>query len=311
MGSGTPDRATTPDPIGLSSAYGYTDAVPDELDKRVREGRFLAGAVLDPKGAAESVALTRHTPDPRLRQHVRHYWFARWDLGDRPPRPQQTLPLPAVNAVIEADGSRVFGIASRRFDKLLQGRGAAFGILFRSAGFAPFYDRPLHELVDRSLPFVEVFGRDADAFRQSCADGNDDGALTSELDRFLLGLTRRDSEEARRVQGWVDHVELDPEITRAEQLAKHANVSLRTLQRFMRQYVGIPPKALIRRYRLLEAAGQIVRGEYVNFADLSVALGYNDQSHFTRDFTRVVGQSPARYATAQGVPSRPRRTTSC
>jgi AraC-like DNA-binding protein len=269
------------------------------LDKRDRERRFLAGAMLDPKAAADAIRLNRHRPAAPLQAFVRHYWFVRWDLGGRPPHSQATLPLPAVNAVIEADGSRVFGIASRRFDKVLQGHGAAFGILFRSAGFAPFFDGSLHQLVDRSLGFSEVFGCDADEFRRVCAETDDDARLVAELDRFLLNAPRNPSDEAQRVQAWVDLVESDPEITRTEQLADRVGVALRTLQRLMRQYVGIAPKALIRRYRLLEAAGQIVRQEYVNFAHLSAALGYNDQSHFIRDFTSVIGTSPARYAAAQ------------
>ncbi|MGH3243290.1 MAG: helix-turn-helix domain-containing protein, partial [Spirillospora sp.] len=70
----------------------------------------------------------------------------------------------------------------------------------------------------------------------------------------------------------------------------------RGLQRLFHEYVGIGPKWVIRRYRMLEAAGRAEAGARVGWADLAAELGYTDQAHFTRDFTAAVGTPPARYA---------------
>src|SRR5690606_29820555 len=101
----------------------------------------------------------------------------------------------------------------------------------------------------------------------------------------LLGLRPTTDPNAELVREWVDRVEHDPTLTRAEALADLAGVSLRALQRGFREHVGLTPKQLIRRYRLLEAAGQIVRGEALDQVRLALDLGYSDQSHFIRDFT--------------------------
>jgi AraC-like DNA-binding protein len=71
-------------------------------------------------------------------------------------------------------------------------------------------------------------------------------------------------------------------------------VSLRTLQRRLREHVGVGPKALLKRLRLQEAAARLAEGEPL--ADLAYALGYCDQAHFARDFTEAVGHPPGRYA---------------
>jgi AraC-like DNA-binding protein len=88
----------------------------------------------------------------------------------------------------------------------------------------------------------------------------------------------------------------DPGITRVEGLAERLALSVRRLQRLFERYVGVGPKRVIRRYRLHEAAQRVAQGADQNWAELASDLGYSDQAHFTRDFSALVGTSPARYA---------------
>lgn len=52
---------------------------------------------------------------------------------------------------------------------------------------------------------------------------------------------------------------------------------------------------LIQRRRLQEAA-ELLRGRPAGLGEVSAALGYADQAHFTRDFARVTGTTPGRFA---------------
>lgn len=230
---------------------------------------------------------------------MRHFWFVRWDLLGQAAREQETLPLPAANAVVERHSSFVYGPHTRRFVKRLEGSGAAFGVLFHSTGLSAFWKRPMHELTDARRPFAEVFGRDAVELRTLGIDGADDADLVSVYERFLLALRPTRAREAELVRQWVECVEREPTITGAERLAHSVGVTLRTLQRGFRRHVGVGPKHVIRRYRLLEAAGRIVRGEVLDQTRLALELGYSDQSHFIRDFTSMIGTSPGLYAAAQ------------
>ena len=87
--------------------------------------------------------------------------------------------------------------------------------------------------------------------------------------------------------GTVDH---------GEQLADLAGVSLRTLQRRFHAYVGIGPKWVVQRFRLLDVTAVAHAGGDVDWAGLAARLGYADQSHLIRAFTRLVGHPPATYA---------------
>jgi AraC-like DNA-binding protein len=94
-------------------------------------------------------------------------------------------------------------------------------------------------------------------------------------------------------------LEENSKILTVQDAAEASGVSVRTLQRLFRHYVGVTPKWLIRRYRLKEAAARIEAGEHENWADLARKLGYYDQSHLINDFRRMLGQTPALYSQAK------------
>ncbi len=62
-----------------------------------------------------------------------------------------------------------------------------------------------------------------------------------------------------------------------------------------KQYVGVPPKWVIKRYRLHEIAGELVENQEADWAQLAADAGYFDQAHFIKDFKQIVGQAPSAY----------------
>jgi transcriptional regulator GlxA family with amidase domain len=85
-------------------------------------------------------------------------------------------------------------------------------------------------------------------------------------------------------------------MTRVEAVAAEAGMTVRRLQRLFAEYVGVPPKWVIRRFRLREVTDQLDAGGAVDWARLAIELGYADQAHLTRDFTAMFGEPPTRYA---------------
>ncbi|MGW0073208.1 helix-turn-helix domain-containing protein, partial [Streptosporangium sandarakinum] len=123
-------------------------------------------------------------------------------------------------------------------------------------------------------------------------------AAVALVERFLLDLEPRRDPVAEEVAALVAMAEGDVSVTRADELAARAGRSVRSLQRLFRDYVGVGPKWVIRRFRLHEAAERVYRG--LDLATLAAELGYTDQAHLTRDFTAAVGMSPAAYARLGG-----------
>ena len=94
----------------------------------------------------------------------------------------------------------------------------------------------------------------------------------------------------------VRDIQHDPTLTTVHLAARRHATSERTLQRLFRRYVGVGPKWVLQRARLHDAVDRIDSGRAADLAGLALELGWFDQAHFTRDFTALVGQSPAAYA---------------
>ena len=92
-----------------------------------------------------------------------------------------------------------------------------------------------------------------------------------------------------------DVVASDRSILRVDQLARRLDLSIRSLQRLCEKYIGLPPLAVIRRYRLQEAAQRLREDPSVTVAYVAAELDYADHAHLTADFRQVLGFSPSLY----------------
>lgn len=115
------------------------------------------------------------------------------------------------------------------------------------------------------------------------------------LEAYLLLTTPEPDPISHEVTDLVAEAERRTDIVRAEQLADHAGMSLRNLQRLFTEYVGTGPKWVIQRFRILDAASAAHSGRATNWAKLAQELGFCDQAHLTRVFADVVGTPPATY----------------
>ena len=257
----------------------------------------MGAGVLHAETAAARFTLSRHLPPDDLAPFLLYWWEVRWDLRGQPPHEQAILPHPNVNLALEASGARIFGVDRSIFTRRLTGAGKALGVRFRPGGFHPFYRKSIATLNDRVIPARQVFGPAAD---EACAavmsPGADDAAMVAAAERLLRGFGAAPDPAAAQVAGMVERIGGDAELRRVTALAEAFSVPERRLQRLFAEYVGVSPKWVIRRARLLEAARRADAGDVVDWGALALDLGYADQAHLTRDFTASLGVPPAKYA---------------
>jgi AraC family transcriptional regulator len=78
------------------------------------------------------------------------------------------------------------------------------------------------------------------------------------------------------------------------QLAEACGLSARHFARAFRQSTGVPPHRWLLRHRV-QRAQALLRMQALSLADIALRCGFADQSHFTRVFSREVGQSPGQW----------------
>jgi AraC-like DNA-binding protein len=268
------------------------------------EGVGLPRGVLKATEPVEGVfAHARLAPPASLAPWVQHFWMVEWDTRNSVPRLQETLPHPSVYLVFEqnlehADSTmkaEIAGVTTGKFSKLLEGHSRAFGVKFRPGGFRALLGAAASTITDCVLPAEQVFGslvlELADRLSR-CADVE---TMVEATGAFLGSLELLRDTSAQLSAELVELIFKDPAILTVDQLAEKEGMSVRSLQRLFKEYVGVPPKWVIRRYRLHELVERLHSGQAFDGAQLALDLGYADQAHLIHDFRHLVGYTPMGY----------------
>ena len=96
----------------------------------------------------------------------------------------------------------------------------------------------------------------------------------------------------RRVRQHID-AQLAEKIELFE-LAAIAGLSACHFARAFKQSVGVPPHRYLMQRRV-EVAADLIKGTDQTLSEISLAAGFSDQSHFTRMFASVTGETPGAF----------------
>lgn len=245
------------------------------------------GIVRAPVGPGEH---RRLAPPTELADYVAHFWWVAWDLPE--PAVTETLPHPTAHLVFEGARAELRGVPTRRFVRRLEGRGRVFGIKLRPAALAPLWSGSVSALRDRGVPLARVFGPGARRWAERVLRARTLEAAMALAEPVLRARLPPMPPEIAAVRDLVETMERDRSLTRVEQVAERMGVSVRTLERAFRAYVGVSPKWVLERYRLHEAAARLRAPHPPTLARLATELGYFDQAHFARAFKAAVGVPP-------------------
>ncbi|MEU6138642.1 helix-turn-helix domain-containing protein [Nocardioides sp. NPDC047086] len=257
------------------------------------EGRGYPDAIVRPVTAARTITTERFVPSPEIAAHVDYHWYVGWDLEQ--PHDQQVIPQPRIHIAAEDGRLLVHGIGRRPFVRHLTGRGHTLGVSFLPGLFRPVLGRAVSTIADEVVPAEELLGVDDRPAADRILAAEDPKEMAATMETYLLEVGLPTDPVADDVRRWVALAEHDRTITRAEQLADRAGLSLRSLQRLFSEYVGIGPKWVVQRFRVLEVAARAHAGD-VDWAAVAAELDFSDQAHLVRTFRDVVGAPPATYA---------------
>ncbi len=256
--------------------------------------------ILKPRQGAAAFSLQRFEPHAALAPFVETYWVVAWNLGDAV-HTQQVLPHPSVNLVFEPQ-ARIYGVDRRIFTRRLTGRARAVGVKFRPGAFHTLHPVPQHQLLDAVFPARDVFGPGVDTLAQALT--GDTPADVAAVDAWLRARAPAEDSNLALVDRALAHMVASPATTRVEDVAQHLRLTVRALQRLLRQRVGVTPKWILQRHRIFEAASRLSSGPAGDWTRLALELGYFDQAHFIRDFRAALGCTPAQYARDCASPPR-------
>jgi AraC-like DNA-binding protein len=239
----------------------------------------------------------RLLPPPELEPFIHHFWWLVWDL--RKPFTAEVLPHPAARILFEEGASRsrgeVEGVFTTRQSRTRVGQGELFGIQFRPVTFQALLGQSMSSVTDQVVPLARVLGAKGASWSKQVFAAKSIEAKLAVASTFLAARLGPLSVEVKALRDVVERLSSDRSLLRVEDVASELELDSRAVQRRFLRYVGVGPKWVIRRYRLIEAAERLKAPRPPALAALADALGYADQAHFARDFKKVVGHAPGEF----------------
>ncbi len=268
---------------------------PRPIDPVTRPARGL----LHQKLSFEHFELTQFDPSEALSPFVETYWMILWDLSGRPAYTQKNLPHPSQHLVLDPQGQTgLFGVATGAFPYRMEGSGRVLGTKFRPGAFHAFFGKPVSVLTDSNQPIETVFGRTGAELDREFIQLNDPMAMVDRIEDLLLARRPHLDARAKQARRIVEAIEAQKDTFSIAHLATDFGITARSLQRLFDRYIGVGPKWVIDRYRMIEAVEALNRGEAPSLTDLAHRLGFFDSAHFTHRFQTLTGMAPSVYKDA-------------
>ncbi len=275
-----------------------TEAAPTPLD------RIERAHLKDPRDASH--VMYRYQPSAEFNGLLQRFWIPVWSVPPGQEAPQKVLQYPVCLIVVSGEYARFYGVTSGLSTTTLIGDGWAVGLMCAPAAGFLIAGAPVAAYTDRFVDVTHVLGAHGEQLvdRIRAAMGTDPGSFDAQrLAMEAYGDAMRRflpiDPEGELVNRLVAFVETSSDVTRVAQVCDEFDLSERALQRLVHRRLGLKPKWLIQRRRLQEAAERL-RGQSTTLADVAAVLGYADQPHFIRDFSRVTAMTPGEFAALHG-----------
>ena len=234
-------------------------------------------------------------PSPSLRGVVDRFWLCDDALTVTSTEPFEVLPDGCVEVVFALGKARgqvlAFGTATQgRFFSTQPGT-AYLGMRLRPARLGGLIDAKADSLTDRQDELNHLGEVRSDDLLAQLVDAVSVKAKVAVLEQHVHQAWRAQSQLARldRAVAAVQHHAGDIQVA---QLAEHAGLSRRQLERQFLGAVGVTPKQFCRVIRFQHVLAKLREGE-LNRAALAAEFGFTDQSHLRRDFMALANRALA------------------
>ena len=255
--------------------------------------------IVDPQAAARRIRLATYPPTAALAPFVEYLWVVEWDRRGCAPETQRVLPYPNAHLVFDLGRTAIHGVVRGAFDRPLTGAGKVLGVRFAPGGLRPFIMQPLSTFTDTTIAADALLGMPAGEAEARVLGESDDLAMVAQAQALLLARLPQVDDAALLAARLTAAAAAHNGPASVAQLCENMAIGERRLQRLFANYVGVPPKWVIQRYRLQEAIWRLAQPDAPDLASLAHALGFFDQAHFNRSFTELVGSTPFDYRRSQ------------
>lgn len=249
--------------------------------------------VLHQSQAQRNYQLRRYFSD-KLSTLVEQYWLVNWNLDSEHTHTQKNLPDPNPHLFFDGTRLKLLGPVSKVYEYQMQNSGGIVGVKLAIGALAEIINIPMSELVDKELQPNSILQLDSCKIILQLQQVSTDEEAVEVLENNLSHLNRALSDKRKVVENIFQQIKHNNRVHTVDELADEVNLSVRTIQRYCQQYIGLSPKWLLRKYRLHQMLTEIEQGNS-DIMSLVERLDYTDQAHLIKDMTQMLGVTPKQY----------------
>jgi AraC-like DNA-binding protein len=248
-------------------------------------------------------------PDPQLRPFVRSYVQRETKRDDEETvepvvarlgtmlefqfaRPYE-IPIYGSEQILLSPCIAVIGpITHRRVRLVIRDDVRALAILFQPQGFRALFGIPTTLVTDVGVDASGLLGGKVIELYERLANTAPFNERVKCLDDFLLKrlITSKPLDEIHRA---LNRLIMPGPPMRIADIALHAGVAVRQLERKSLEYTGLSPKTLVRIARFQQVL-KMKSASSRTWVEVAHSLEYHDQMHMIRDFRTFAGDAPIR-----------------
>lgn len=248
--------------------------------------------------------------NPKLDQFINHYWTTEGDLENK--NSFKILPMDHIDVVIQLTGERVFfyennqlqsksniyfhGMRDQPVSIIQTGHVACMGISFKPWGFYHFSKQALIESFNKTINFEcvnEALAKQLKNLTKNISNTTSEAKIQAVFTHIEACLIKELS-KITHPEDYLSHMikACEDEDGNLEAIAQELNISVRTLERLFKKYIGISPKLFFKVRQFEEASRSVLYKGDQKFTDIAYDGNYYDQAHFSRVFKQLSNETP-------------------
>lgn len=237
-------------------------------------------------------------PIKDLQDYIRYFWVLE-DFGDKT---FKIIPDGLPGLIFQEEGNLflnneqqilpqmfLYGQTTYHGEQKATGSFRSIGVYLQPTALKAIFNIDAFELTNQHIPIDCLT---ADPILEQLVNATCVGDKIEIISSFFL-------ERIRRVEVYTEKADFATILLQRGKSLKNVqtemNLSERSLERLIKQYVGISPKAFSRIVRFQSGLQALRRKDFNHLTDLAYQNDYFDQSHYIRDFKTFTGMNPKQF----------------
>lgn len=250
-------------------------------------------------------------PSTVLQPYIKQYWGIENVLPDGEKHIQRIIPsgLPELSLYIGSrpqilgnkkdfeDNFILNGHQKEFYDLQIEKELRVFSIVFQPQGLMAFFNFPLNEVYNQSVPLKYLNKVLEEKILPQFAGEISFEKRVQIIEKYFYTMLQEEHNRFNfsRINHAINIISKARGKTSIENLASETCLSRKQFERKFSELIGITPKQYLKTIRLQYSLFLKSRKRKLNITDLAYEVGYYDQAHFINDFKSQTGFTPKQY----------------